>query len=143
MRPSQIRILDCRAGPPTSGGSPRGGGPGRNVGPGDAPRRQRRRQWPRLPPVRPCTAWVTKPPWPLLGDVRVGGSGGRGGGAATTTAAASTAAVFAGGRADVRGGGAPGAKRLGSRGPLVAATATAGDGVSEEGARSSLCCAPP
>lgn len=86
------------------------------------------------PPPPPCPAWVTKPLRPLLGDVRVGGSGGRGGGAATTSAAASTAAAFAGGRADVRGGGAPGAKRLGACGPLVAAAATAGDGVSGEGA---------
>ena len=62
----------------------------------------------------------------------MGGSGGRGGGAATTTAAASTAAAFAGGRADVRGGWAPGAKRLGSCGPLFAADA--GDGVCKEGA---------
>lgn len=85
-------------------------------------------------PQRPCLAWVTKPLRPLLGDVRVGGSGGRGGGAATTSAAASTTAAFAGGRADVRGGGAPGAKRLGACGPLVAAAATTGDGVSGEGA---------
>lgn len=63
-----------------------------------------------------------------------GASGGRGGGAATTTAAAPTAAAFAGGRADVRSGGAPGAKRLGSCDPLVAAAASAVDGVSREGA---------
>lgn len=93
------------------------------------------RHWrPRQGPLRPCPAWVTKPLRPLLGDVRVGGSGGRGGGAATTSAAASTAAAFAGGQADVRGGGAPGAKRLGACGPLVAAAATTGDGVSGEGA---------
>jgi hypothetical protein len=83
-------------------------------------------------PCAPCPAWVTKPPRPLLGDVRVGGSGGRGGGAATTTAAASSAAAVAGGRADVRGGGGPGAERLGACGPLVAAAATTGGWVSGE-----------
>lgn len=126
MRPSRIRSLESRAGAAASAGRPRGGGPSRNVGPGGAPRR-------RQAPLRPCPAWVTKPPRPLLGDVRVGGSCGWGGGASTTTAAASTAAAFSGGRADVRGGRAPGAKRLGACGPLVAAAATAGDGVSEEG----------
>lgn len=39
-----------------------------------------------------------------------------------------------GGRADVRGGGAPGAKRLGACGPLVAAAVRAGHGVSGDGA---------
>ena len=53
---------------------------------GGAPRPHGRRQWARQAPVQPCPAWVTKPPRPLLGDVRVGGSGGRGGGAATTAA---------------------------------------------------------
>lgn len=98
------------------------------------PRLHGRRQWARQALVQPCPAWVTKPPRSLLGDVRVGGFGGRGGGAATTTAAASTAVAFAGGRADVRGGGAPGAKCLGAFGPLVAAAATADHGVSGEGA---------
>lgn len=105
---------------------------GRRAGTG-TPGRASRRPGPRQPPP-PGPAWVTKPPRPLLGDVRVGGSGGRGGGAATTTAAASPAAAFAGGRADVRGGGAPGAKRLGACGPLVAAAVRAGDGVSGDGA---------
>lgn len=108
--------------------------PGPERGARCAPRLHGRRQWARQALVQPCPAWVTKPPRPLLGDVRVGGSGGRGGGAATTTAAASTAAAFAGGRADVRGGGAPGAKRLGAFGSLVAAAATADHGVSGEGA---------
>lgn len=37
MRPSQIRILDCRAGAPTSTGRPRGGGPGPERGAGGCP----------------------------------------------------------------------------------------------------------
>lgn len=135
-RPGRIRGLDSGVGAAALAGRQRGGCPGRNVGPECALGRQRQRQWGRQAPLRPCPAWVTKPPRPLLGDVRVVGSGGRGGGAATTTAAASTAAAFAGGRADVRGGWAPGAKRLGACGPLVAAAATANDGVSEEGAAS-------
>ncbi|XP_070654476.1 alanine and glycine-rich protein-like [Bos indicus] len=134
MKPDQISSLDSGVGAAASAGRSRGGCPGRNAGRGCAPRLYRRRQWAREALVQPCPAWVTKPPRPLLGDVRVGGSGGRGGGAATTTAAASTAAAFAGGRADVRGGGAPGAKRLGAFGPLVAAAATADHGVSGEGA---------
>ncbi|VTJ75346.1 Hypothetical predicted protein [Marmota monax] len=103
------------------------------VGPGSVPRRRRRGSGRSGPPLDAARAWVTKPPRPLLGDVRVRGSGGRGGGAATTTEAASSAAAFAGGRADVRGGGAPGAERLGACGPLVAAAATPGDRVSGEG----------
>ena len=130
LRPGRIRGLDSRATATTSAGRSRVCGPDRDVGPGGALRRQRPRD-PPLSPQRPCLAWVTKPLRPLLGDVRVGGSGGRGGGAATTSAAASTTAAFAGGRADVRGGGAPGAKRLGACGPLVAAAATTGDGVSQ------------
>lgn len=128
MRLGRVRSQFSRAGAAASSGKPRGGVPGQNVDPRGASRR--RRQCPRQAPLRPCPAWVTKPPWPLLGDVRVGGSCGRGGGSATTAAAASTAAAFAGGRADVRGGWAPGAKRLGSCGPLFAADA--GDGVSKE-----------
>ena len=134
MRPDQIRRRDSEVGAAASAGRPRGGCPGRNVGPECAPGRHRRRQWAGQVPLRPCPAWVTKRPRPLLGDVRVGGFGGWDGGAATTTAAASAAAAFAGGRADVRGGWAPGAKRLGACGPLAAAAATANNGVSREGA---------
>lgn len=132
MRPDQIRRRDSEVGAAASAGRPRGWCPGRNVGPECAPRRHRRRQWAGQVPLRPCPAWVTKQPWPLFGDVCVGGFGRRGGGAATTTAAAS--AALPGGRADVRGGWAPGAKRLGACGPLAAAAATANDGVSREGA---------
>lgn len=132
MRPGRAGASLRGPGPPSHRGGRGAAGPER--GPRGGRRGARGGGRGRDSPLGPCPAWVTKPPRPLLGDVRVGGSGGRGGGAATTTAAASPAAAFAGGRADVRGGGAPGAKRLGAVGPLVAAAVHAGDGVSEDGA---------
>lgn len=72
MKPDQISSLDSGVGAAASAGRSRGGCPGRNAGRGCAPRLYRRRQWAREALVQPCPAWVTKPPRPLLGDVRVG-----------------------------------------------------------------------
>ncbi|XP_074229232.1 uncharacterized protein LOC141579018 [Camelus bactrianus] len=131
-RPGQIRGLDSGVGfgAAAAAGRQRGGCRGRNMGPECAPRCRRR--WARQAPLGLARR-------PLLGDVRVGGSGGGGGGGggpATASAAAPTAAAFAGGRADAQGGGAPSAKRFGACGLLVAAAATAADGISGEGAAS-------